>query len=90
MDNVGYTQADWDEVSDNPELTEEQLAQARPFAEVFPDLAATPRLPARDGTAAKIRTAVRLSPEVIAHFRATGRGWRGRIDDALKSWIAAR
>ncbi|WEX77972.1 hypothetical protein PYH37_002816 [Sinorhizobium numidicum] len=37
----GYTKADWDEVSDSPEATPEQLAQARPFAEVFPDLAAS-------------------------------------------------
>ena len=33
----GYTQEDWDEL-DSPELTDEQLAQGRPFAEVFPDL----------------------------------------------------
>ncbi len=29
-------QDDVDAVSDGPELTDEQLAQARPFAEVFP------------------------------------------------------
>jgi len=34
----GYTREDWDEV-DNPEWTDEELAQARPFAEVFPALA---------------------------------------------------
>ena len=39
----GYTQHDWDEVSDSPEATDEELAQARPFAEVFPDLAASIR-----------------------------------------------
>ena len=33
----GYTQADWDEVEDNPELTEEELKEMRPFREVFPD-----------------------------------------------------
>ena len=35
----GYTQQDWDEVSDSPEWTEEDFKNARPFAEVFPDLA---------------------------------------------------
>jgi hypothetical protein len=37
----GYTKADWDEVSDNPELTDEQIAQAKPFKDVFPELYAS-------------------------------------------------
>lgn len=32
---------------------------------------------------------IRLSPEVVARFRATGRGWQTRIDAALKEWLAA-
>lgn len=35
----GYTKEDWDEVSDNPPMTDEELASGRPFAEVFPHLA---------------------------------------------------
>jgi hypothetical protein len=35
----GYSKADWDTVSDSPEATDEELAQAKPFAEVFPELA---------------------------------------------------
>lgn len=38
-----YTKKDWDVVSDNPELTDEQLSRAKPFAEVLPDLAASIR-----------------------------------------------
>jgi hypothetical protein len=38
----GYTKKDWDAVQ-SPELTDEQMAQAKPFAEVFPDLAASIR-----------------------------------------------
>lgn len=34
----GYTRQDWDDVQ-SPELTDEQLAEMRPFAEVFPELA---------------------------------------------------
>lgn len=37
----GFSREDWDEVSDSPEITAELMAQARPFAEVFPDLAAS-------------------------------------------------
>ena len=35
----GYTQADWDEVSDSPNVTAEMVAEMKPFAEVFPTLA---------------------------------------------------
>ena len=27
---------------------------------------------------------LRLSPDVLAHFRATGKGWQTRIDEALR------
>ena len=32
----------------------------------------------------KIPVSIRLSPEVVDHFRATGPGWQKRIDDILK------
>ncbi|MFP5513779.1 MAG: hypothetical protein ACLGJC_11925 [Alphaproteobacteria bacterium] len=35
----GYSKEDWDEVSDNPEWTDEEMGQARPFADLFPELA---------------------------------------------------
>ena len=35
----GYGREDWDTVSDNPEFTADDLKNARPFAEVFPELA---------------------------------------------------
>jgi len=38
----GYTQKDWKDVQ-SPELTDEQMAAAKPFAEVFPELAASIR-----------------------------------------------
>lgn len=91
--NPGYTQADWDEVSDNPELTEEDFRSMRPFAEVFPHLAASigtsigKRGPQKAPT--KISTTLRLSPAVVAHFRATGKGWQARIDQVLKDWVAS-
>lgn len=34
--------------------------------------------------APKISTTIRLSPEVIAHFKAGGPGWQSRIDAALR------
>lgn len=38
----GYTKEDWDAVQ-SPELTDEQMAKAKTFAEAFPDLAASTR-----------------------------------------------
>ncbi|VUZ27870.1 Uncharacterised protein, partial [uncultured Comamonas sp.] len=32
-------------------------------------------------------TTIRLSPEVMAAFKATGAGWQTRIDEALKDWL---
>ncbi len=38
----------------------------------------------------KVSTTIRLSQDVIDHFRAGGRGWQTRIDEALRDWIARR
>ncbi len=35
----------------------------------------------------KVATTIRLSPEVMAAFKATGTGWQTRIDAALKDWL---
>jgi uncharacterized protein (DUF4415 family) len=35
----------------------------------------------------KERITIRLSPEVVARFRATGEGWQSRMDAALQDWL---
>ena len=35
----------------------------------------------------KVSTTIRLSQDVIDHFKAGGRGWQTRIDKALREWI---
>ena len=35
----------------------------------------------------KVSTTIRLSRDVIDHFKAGGRGWQTRIDEALREWI---
>ena len=30
---------------------------------------------------------VRYSPDVLAAFKATGKGWQTRMDDALRDWL---
>lgn len=35
----------------------------------------------------KERITIRLSPDVVQQFRASGAGWQTRIDQALKEWL---
>jgi uncharacterized protein (DUF4415 family) len=35
----------------------------------------------------KERITIRLSPDVVEAFRATGKGWQTRMDAALKDWL---
>jgi uncharacterized protein (DUF4415 family) len=42
------------------------------------------------GTAKKTQTTVRISNDVLAFFRASGRGWQTRMDEALKKYVVAR
>ncbi|WP_081498139.1 BrnA antitoxin family protein [Candidatus Regiella insecticola] len=30
---------------------------------------------------------IRLSPEVVEQFRATGKHWQSRMDAAMKNWL---
>lgn len=38
--------------------------------------------------ATKIPIAIRLSPDVVEYFKATGPGWQSRIDAALHEWMS--
>jgi uncharacterized protein (DUF4415 family) len=79
---------------DNPEWTAEDFAMARPASdvlpEIFPKAVAADMLkqrgrPRKEVTKAPIN--IRLSPDVVQAFRATGRGWQTRVDEALKDWL---
>ncbi len=84
----GYTKKDLREVSDNPELTRADFAKARPFAEAFPDLAASIRKGRGPNKApTKKLVSLRLSREVIDHFKSTGPGWQSRIDETLRKAV---
>lgn len=70
---------------DAPEATDEQLAQAKPFAEAFPALAETMRKGGRPrAERPKLAVSIRLDQEVIDRFRAAGPGWQSRINEALR------
>ena len=61
--------------SDTYELTQADFAQLRPVR-------GRPR-----SDAPKQRITIRLSPDVVAKFKAVGRGWQTRVDLALREWL---
>jgi uncharacterized protein (DUF4415 family) len=77
----------------NPEWTPADFARARPASEVLPEIfpkAVADTLlkrgrPHKEVT--KSPVSIRLSPDVVEAFRATGRGWQTRVDEALKDWL---
>ena len=71
---------------DDYEATDEELAQAKPFAEAFPDLAESIRRsrgrpPKAD---AKLAVTLRLDPDTVERFKSQGPDWRARMGAALK------
>ena len=71
---------------DNPEWTEQDFKDARPPHEVLsPEiLKAFPRTRGPQKTPTKVPVNIRLSQDVVDHYKATGPGWQSRIDEALK------
>jgi uncharacterized protein (DUF4415 family) len=72
------------------ELTSDDAAAAVPFA-ALPEaeqkilLSLHKRGPQK--APRKVPISIRLSPDVAKDLRATGRGWQGRADQALRSWL---
>ena len=76
-------------IGPDPEIerpaTEEELARAHPFAEVFPELAESIRCGRGAGQKPKKEVVtLRLNPEVIEAFKADDPGWQSRVNDALR------
>lgn len=72
---------------DAPEATDDELAQARPFAEAFPALAEAMRKNAGGRPKAahpKVAVSLRLDQDVVERFKSTGPGWQSRINAALR------
>jgi uncharacterized protein (DUF4415 family) len=38
----------------------------------------------------KEQVSIRLDPEVLKAFRKMGQGWQGRMNDALREWLARK
>jgi uncharacterized protein (DUF4415 family) len=83
---------------DNPEWTKEDLARARPAAEVLPEFigkSATQELMRRSRgrprkAEKKVNQTLRLDPDVLEAFRQEGSGWQARINEILRENMPRR
>ena len=76
--------------AENPEWTKATFAKARPAAEVLPEIFGAsaakkmlkPRGRPKTGTA-RTAISIRLPPETLARWKATGAGWQTRMAEVL-------
>jgi len=92
---TGRKRTDETKDHDNPEWTKADFARAvGPEGLSAAELAAFPMTKVGRGrpkiAEPKKPTTIRLSREVLEHFQAGGKGWQGRIDDALKEVVASK
>ena len=71
--------------ADAQELQDAWFATARPASVVDPDLVERARRGrGRQKAPTKEQVTIRLDVDITAHFRAGGRGWQTRLNDALR------
>ncbi|MBP9803287.1 MAG: BrnA antitoxin family protein [Candidatus Accumulibacter sp.] len=80
--NKHATPTEWIDPDDAPELTDEFFAQAD---EYIGDKLVSRGRPRAGAT--KLALTVRYDAEVVEAFKATGKGWQTRMNDALKDWL---
>ncbi len=81
------SQEDWDSV-DSPPLTYKQLNSMKPIESVMPSAFIKAVQEGRVGRPPKADKkqviSLRLEPDVIEAYKATGKGWQSRISDILR------
>lgn len=69
------------------ELGDSFFKKAKPVS-AFPEIDAVVNSRGKQKSPTKTPITIRLSPEVDAYFRATGKGWQTRIDEVLKEYVS--
>ena len=73
---------------DNPPLSDEFFRRARPATEVAPEIVRRFRgQRGKQKAPTKKLVSLRLDPDVLEHFRATGPGWQARVNEALRKAV---
>ncbi len=74
---------------DNPELTAEDFARAKPFKEVFPEqYRAWKKMGRPPVETPKMHIGFRLAADVVSGIKATGRGYNARVEKVLRDALA--
>lgn len=73
------------------ELTTNDMKLFKPTFEVLPPelLAVLPKRGRPRKVQSKVSTTVRFDADILAYFRATGKGWQTRINEALREYVAS-
>ena len=81
-------------ISENPEWTMEMIAKARPAKEVLPEIfgarTAAGMLKPRGrpkSPESKVAISLRLSPDTLARWKATGPDWQTRMANVLRESV---
>ncbi|MDK9721246.1 MAG: BrnA antitoxin family protein [Rhodospirillales bacterium] len=73
---------------DNLPLDDAMLSRMRPVKKAAPELVGMARGQGRPRLEnPKQAIKLRLSPDVVSYFRATGKGWQTRIDETLRKAV---
>ncbi len=80
---------------ENPEWTDQMFADARPANEVLYEIFSKEvademltKKPGRPlGSGVKVAQNIRFDREVLEMFKATGKGWQTRMNEALRVYI---
>lgn len=80
-----------DDTGEVRELTAEDLAQFKPAQDVLPEslMAKLKKAGRPVSNDPKVSTTIRLDAEVIAFFKATGKGWQTRMNEVLREYVAS-
>jgi uncharacterized protein (DUF4415 family) len=80
--NKHATHSEWIDPDDAPELTDEFFEQAD---EYIGDKLIRRGRPKAEQT--KQALTVRYDADIVAAFKATGKGWQTRMNEALRDWL---
>ena len=80
--NKHATHSEWIDPDDAPELTDEFFEQAD---EYIGDKLIRRGRPKAEQT--KLALTVRYDADIVAAFKATGKGWQTRMNEALRDWL---
>ncbi|MCV6595203.1 MAG: BrnA antitoxin family protein [Silicimonas sp.] len=77
---------------DAPEITEAQMAEAKPFSEAFPEAAEEMRRKTGGRPRSehpKVPISIRLDSDLVAELKASGPGWQSRVNAMLRRAVLA-